>query len=135
MDTSWSIVSGGRLKKNQISENTSFTIKTDDRVDSILLKTSEIKQSFEEALTRQFTTGKAQFSTQPTFCIQYSSAVRPRESAWRDIELSVIVKDCAYGDMLWYFILFSPEAHISPGNLGEIASLVADRLLLKKSGI
>jgi hypothetical protein len=65
MDTSWSIVSGGRLKKDQISENTSFKIKSDGRLDSILLKTSEIKQSFEDALTRQFTSGNVHFSTAP----------------------------------------------------------------------
>ena len=76
--------------------------------------------------------GKAS-SAPAILCLEYSSAVVPRESVRRDVELSVIIKDCEDDSMLWYFILVSPEGHISPGNLDEIVSLVASRLLLNSS--
>ncbi len=126
MDTTWTIISGGRLKRDQITERTSFRITTNDEFESILLKNIYyIKQSFEEGLRRLFSPRKAH--SPATFCIEYSSAVVLKESVQRDVELSVIIKDCENDSMLWYFMLMSPEGYISPGNLNEIVSLVASR--------
>jgi hypothetical protein len=127
MDTTWTIISGGRLKRDQITERTSFRITTNDEFESILLKTATIKQSIEEGLRRLFSPRNAH--SPATFCIEFSSAVVLRESVWRDVELSVTIKDCENDNMLWYFMLMSPEGYISPGNLNEIVSLVANRLL------
>jgi len=128
MDTTWSIISGGRLKWDQITEKTSFRITTNDEFESILLKTSTIKQSFEEGLRRLFSPGKDH--SPASLCIEYSSAVVCRESVGRDVELSVTIKDCENDSMLWYFILMSPEGHISPRNLDEIVSLIDNKLRL-----
>ena len=114
------------MKRDQITERTSFKITTNNEFESILLKTSTIKQSFEEGLRRLFSPGKAH--SPASLCIEYSSAVVLTESVERDIELSVTIKDCENDSMLWYFVLMSPEGHISPRNLNEIVSLVANRL-------
>lgn len=129
MNTTWSVISGGRLKRDQLTKNPAFRITSNDEFESILLKTPTIKQSFEEGLRRKLAPGGTHFPGQAALCMEYRSAVVPRELDRRNVELWVTVKDSENDGMLWYFILVSPEEHIAPDNLDEIVSLVADRLL------
>ncbi len=125
MDTTWSIFSGGRL--NQIPGNALFRITTDDAFENILLRSARIKQSFEDKLKRQLPLQKVH-STQVPLCITYQSVVVVRESARREVELSVVIKDEENDSMLWHFILISPEGRISPDDLDEIVTQIINRL-------
>jgi hypothetical protein len=127
MDTTWSIFSGGRLK-NQIAENSLFRITTDDALESILLRSATVKQSFEDKLRSQLSTVSVHNSTLSTLCFTFQSAVVVRESAVREVELSLVVTDEENDSLLWYFILTSPEKNISPDNLDEIVSLIINHL-------
>jgi hypothetical protein len=126
MNTAWSIYSGGRW--NQIAAKASFRVTSDDALDSILLSSVQLKQSFGNNLNRQLSRLAVHNSTLGTLTIVFKSAVVVDESARRAVEFSVVVMDEVSDSMLWYFMLTSPEANISPHDLDEIASLVVNRL-------
>ena len=126
METTWTILSGGRLK-NHIAENTSFRITTDDAFEGILLRSASVKKSFEEKLQRQLPAMAAHDHSRDALCVSYQSTIVANASASREVELSVVVKD-EHDSMLWYFMLRSPEVNISPDNLDEIVSLIVNRL-------
>ena len=129
MNTTWSIISGGRLKRDRIAGNASFRITAADGFEPIFLKDPIIKQSFEDRLRQRLCPGGLSAVSGNPLCIEYQSSVVLWESARRNVELSVTVTDGERGGMLWYFMLTSPEEQISPDRLDEIVALVADRLL------
>lgn len=134
MRTTWSIYSGGRWN-DQIAAEASFMIATDDALDTILLSSASIKQSFSNNLRKQLSRLALHHSPLCRLTIYFHSKVVVNEFSRREVELSVIVMDEVSDSMLWYFMLTSPEGDISPADLEEIASLIAHRLYAgKKSG-
>jgi len=132
MNTAWSIYSGGRWN-NQIAANASFRVTSDDALDSILLRSVPIKQSFGNNLRRQLSRLAVPKSTLSMLTIVFKSAVVVNESARREVEFSVVVMDAVSDSMLWYFMLTSPEENISPDDLDEIASLIVNRLYTRRT--
>jgi hypothetical protein len=132
MNTAWSIYSGVQLK-DQIVENASFRIITDGALDSILLRSESLKQSFRNKLREQLSGLAMPNATPRTLTIACQSAVVLDESFRREVELSVVVMDEESDSMLWYFMLRSPERNISPHNLDEIVSLIVNRLCAVKT--
>lgn len=132
MNKAWSIYCGGRLN-NQIAENTSFRITTDEELDSILLKSVSDKQSFGHKLKRQLSSLTVHNSALSPLSIAFQSAVVAGESGKREVELSVVVMDDVSDSMLWHFLLRSAEENISPDNLDEIVALIVNRLYPHRS--
>jgi len=132
MNTAWSIYSGGRWN-NQIAANASFRVTSDDALDSILLRSVPIKQSFGNNLRRQLSRLAVPKSTLSMLTIEFKSAVVVNESPRREVEFSVVVMDEVSDSMLWHFLLRSPEENISPDDLDEIALLIVNCLYTRRT--
>lgn len=125
----WSIVSGGRLE-NQITNNTSFSITQGAAFENVLLPTEFVKKSFEEKLRLKLPVSSSVGSTD-VLSVSYQSTLVANKSGWPEVEFTVFVKD-ENDSMLWYFLLTSPEKHISPDNLDELVTHIVARLGVMK---
>jgi len=132
MNTAWSIYCGGRWN-NQIAANASFRVTSDDALDSILLSSIHLKQSFGNKLRRQLSRLAVHNRTLSTLTLVFHSTVVVDACGRREVEFSVVVMDEVSDSMLWYFMLTSPAENISPDDLDEIASLIVNRLYVRRT--
>ncbi len=132
MNTAWSIYCGGRWN-NQIAASASFRVTSDDALDSILLSSIHLKQSFGNKLRRQLSRLSVHNRTLSTLTLVFHSTVVVDACGRREVELSVVIMDEVSDSMLWYFMLTSPAENISPDDLDEIASLIFNRLYVRRT--
>lgn len=130
MDTRWTIISGGRLGNNNLTDKISYALAFDGKCESILLKDETIQKSFEEKLHSELSK-KINASSQPALKIEYSSMTYAYPFSESYVEFILTVKEVATDSVLWYFVLLSPEGSISTGNLNEIIWIIANRLPIK----
>lgn len=131
MKTAWSVYSGGRLN-HQITGCALFTVKFDDTLDGILLRSDSMKQVFARKLRRKLSALTVQNYCLYRLSLDFQSAVVVAETGGRYVELSVVIMDEVNDEMLWYFMLRSPENCISQLHLDEIVSLILSRLAPEK---
>ncbi len=132
MDTKWTIVTGGRLSNDHLTDKTSYTISTDDAFESVLLKNESIKKAFEEKLRQELVSIGISSTENATLKMEYKSVALTYPSSERQVELTVVVKDISTDTILWYFVLVSPESSISSQSLNEIVDIISLRFPSRK---
>ena len=107
--------------------------RTSDSADSILLRTREDVQRFEDQLKLLFAARGIFETSQPAFLIEYRTNARVLATRERQIEILVTISEEANESPSWYMILLSPQWAISGENLGELANTIANYLPLSNT--
>lgn len=127
MNPAWSIYSGGRLP-NQRLANVSFSIIVKNDPDNPFLNLVSVKQALLDKLRQPLSRVVVDHLPLRMLSMTIQSELVRGEAGILEMELLVCVSEIEGDSMLWYFMLRSPVAHISPDNGDEIAMLIVDRL-------
>ena len=131
MDTTWTIISGGRMNNKQFNEHSSFTFSTAEVVESMLLKNASEKERFENKLKRQFAIRAVTLSAQGKFEIEYASNDIKYSRISEAVEFTLTIKDRITNSIAWYFFLLSPERSLTSTSMDEIIDILFRKLPIR----